>query len=331
MEEVAMSKWRCEKLVMMALCAVLFLALTGPQALAESKFPSRPVNFFVPYPPGGFFDLITRPMAEYAGKALGKPFIVVNKAGASGTLAPSMLKSMPPDGYNISVNNINLYTMPPQQDVNFDPAKDFTYICRTVDSVVGIVVKADSPWRTLKDLVDYAKANPGAIKYGTANPRGGLHFAMITIGLKEGNIKWEMVPFMGGQLVVTALLGGHVQAICQGPEWVPHVEAGTLRLLAVLGEKRSRRFPNTPCLGELGYHVGPNCLGVVGPPGIPKDIVDILDTTLKKSLSDPATLKVMEELVLYDMYLNHAQYTSWAMEQIAFYQKFIKEIGLAKP
>jgi tripartite-type tricarboxylate transporter receptor subunit TctC len=81
----------------------------------------------------------------------------------------------------------------------------------------------------------------------------------------------------------------------------------------------------------LGYHVGPNTLGVVGPPGIPEDIVNILDTTLKKSLSDPTTLKIMDELVLYDMYLNHAQYTSWAMEQIAFYQKFVKEVGLAKP
>jgi tripartite-type tricarboxylate transporter receptor subunit TctC len=298
--------------------------------MAQSKFPSRPIQFFVPYPPGGFFDLISRPMAEYATKALGQPVIVVNKAGASGTLAPSMLKSMRPDGYNFSVNNINLFTMPPQQEVNFDPAKDFTYICRTVDSVVGIVVKADSPWHSLKDLIAYARANPGTIKYGTANPRGGLHFAMIIIGQKE-NIQWEMVPFMGGQLVVTALLGGHVQVISQGPEWVPHVEAGTLRLLATLGETRSRRFPNTPCTGELGYNIGPNCLGIVGPPGMPPNIVDLLDSTFKKSLSDPATLKVMDELVLYNMYLNDAEYTKWAMGQIAFYQKFVKDVGLAKP
>jgi tripartite-type tricarboxylate transporter receptor subunit TctC len=228
------------------------------------------------------------------------------------------------------VNNINLFSMPPQQEVNFDPLKDFTYICRTVDSCVGIVVKADSPWQTLKDLVAYAKANPGKIKYGTANPRGGLHFAMIVIGQKEG-LKWEMVPFMGGQLVVTALLGGHVQAISQGPEWVPHVESGALRLLAVLGDKRYPKFPNIPCTGELGYNVGPNCLGIVGPAGMPKDVTELLDKTFKDSLSDPASLRVMDQMLLYNMYLNHVDFTKWAGEQVEYYKKFIKEVGLDKP
>jgi tripartite-type tricarboxylate transporter receptor subunit TctC len=321
------SKWA--KWTLIVLVAATFLGAGGLQA-AEQKFPNRPINFYVPFPPGGFFDLVSRPMCEYAGKVLGQPVIVVNKAGASGTLAPAMLKTMPPDGYNVSVNNLSLFTMPPQQEVNFDPLKDFTYICRTVDAWVGIVVKADSPWKTLKELVAYAKANPGKVKYGTANPRGGLHFAMVLIGQKEG-VQWEMVPFMGGQLVVTALLGGHVQAISQGPEWAPHVESGALRLLAVLGEQRFSRFPDVPCTGELGYNIGPNCLGIVGPPGMPKDITDLLDKTFKASLADPATLKVKEQMFLYDMYQNSADYTKWAKEQVDFYKKFVKEVGLDKP
>jgi len=324
-----MNKFKIGTVILVTLCAALIPVLSGTEALAQSKFPSRPINFMIPYPPGGFFDALSRPMVDYASKALGQTVVPVNKPGGSGSLALSLLKSMAPDGYNLAVGSNSMFSLPPQQEMNFDPAKDFTYICRTVDSPLGIVVKADSPWQSLKDLVDYARANPGKIKYGTANPRGALGFNMIIIGKKEG-IQWEMVPFAGGQLVVNALLGGHIQAIIQGPEWVPHVDAGTLRLLALAGERRTKRFPNTPCTGELGYDSTSAPLMVCGPAGMPKEIVNLLDATFKASLSDPATLKIIEQLVLIDVYMDHAQTTKWALEQTDYYKKFIKEIGLAK-
>ncbi|HME44686.1 MAG TPA: tripartite tricarboxylate transporter substrate binding protein [Syntrophorhabdales bacterium] len=325
-----MNKLKIGTVVLVALCAAVMPVLSGTQASAQSKFPSRPINFMIPYPPGGWFDAVSRPMCDYSSKALRQPVVPVNKPGGSGTLVLSLVKATAPDGYNVAVGTSSLFSLPPQQDMNFDAAKDFTYISRTVDSPLGIAVKADSPWKTLKDLVAYARANPGKIKYGTASPRGSLGFNMIIIGKKEG-IQWEMVPFAGGQLVVNALLGGHIQAIMQGSEWIPHVDAGTLRLLAIAGEKRWKRFPNVPCTGELGYDSTTAPVMMVGPAGMPQEIVKLLDTTFKASLQDPGTIKVMEQFALQNAYMDHGQVTAWAMKQIDFYKKFIKEIGVAKP
>jgi tripartite-type tricarboxylate transporter receptor subunit TctC len=325
-----MNRSKIWAVVLVVLCAAVMPVLTGTQALAQSKFPSRPINFMIPYPPGGWFDSVSRPMCDYSTKALGQTVVPVNKPGGAGTLVLSLLKGLPPDGYNVAVGTSSAFTLPPQQEMNFDPEKDFTYICRTVESPLGIAVKADSPWRTLKDLVDYARTNPGKIKYGTASPRGTLGFNMIIIAKKEG-IQWEMVPFAGGQLVVNALLGGHIQAIMQGSEWIPQVDAGTLRLLAIAGERRWKRFPNTPCTGELGYDSTTAPVMMVGPAGMPKEIVSLLDATFKASLSDPGTMKVMEQFALENVYLDHAQVTQWAARQVDYFKKFIKEVGMAKP
>lgn len=329
-KEVRMIRSRTAKRFLVAICVAVLPFLTCMQAQAQSKFPARPVNFMIPYPPGGWFDSVSRPMCDYSTKALGQTVVPVNKAGGAGTLALSLVKAMAPDGYNVAVGTSSMFTLPPQQEMNFDPEKDFTFICRTVESPLGIAVKADSPWKTLKDLVDYARANPGKIKYGTASPRGTLGFNMIIIGKKEG-VQWEMVPFAGGQLVVNALLGGHIQAIMQGSEWIPHVEAGTLRLLAIAGKERWKRFPNTPCTGELGYDSTTAPVMIVGPAGIPKEIASRLDATFKASLADPATMKVMEQFALRNVYMDHDQTTKWAMGQVGFFKKFIKEIGMAKP
>ena len=324
-----MNKSRLLTVILIALCTAFIPALIGTQASAQSKFPSRPINFMIPYPPGGWFDSVSRPMCDYSTKVLGQPVVPVTKAGGAGTLVLGLIKATPPDGYNVAVGTSSMFTMPPQQETNFDPAKDFTYICRTVESPLGLCVKADSPWKSVKDLVDYARANPGKIKYATASPRGTLGFNMILIAKKE-KIEWEMVPFAGGQLVVNALLGGHVQAIMQGTEWMPHVQAGTLRLLALAGEKRSKRFPDVPCIGELGYETTTAPVMMVGPAGMPKDVVKLLDATFKASLADPNTVKIMDQFALDEVYMDHEQVTKWAKGQVEYFQKFIQEVGMAK-
>ena len=325
-----MSRMKMLTVFLVVICAAILPALAGTQAWAQPKFPSRPINFMIPYPPGGWFDSVSRPMCDYSTKALGQPVVPVTKAGGAGTLVLSLVKATPPDGYNVAVGTSSMFTMPPQQDTNFDPAKDFTYICRTVESPLGLCVKADSPWKTVKDLVEYARANPGKVKYATASPRGTLGFNMILIARKE-KIEWEMVPFAGGQLVVNALLGGHVQAIMQGTEWIPHVQAGTLRLLALAGEKRSKRFPDVPCIGELGYETTTAPVMMIGPAGMPKDVVKLLDATFKASLADPSTIKIMDQFALDEVYMDHEQTTKWAMGQTDFFKKFIKDIGMGKP
>jgi len=297
---------------------------------AEAKYPSRPINFYIPYPPGGFIDITARAIGDAVGKILGQPLVPINKPGASGTLAANMLRTMEPDGYNIAYNGgTTLFLLPPQEDVAFDPSKDFTYIARIADSSMGILVRSDSPWKTLKEFVEYAKSNPGKIKYGTANARGALGLAMVDLAMKEG-IKWEVVPFSGGNEVVTALLGKHINAICQGPEYVPFVESGELRLLALIGEQKFKRFPNVPTFKELGYTPTLNPSGIIGPANMPKNVTDQLSDAFKKALDDPKVRKILDDTGSPLAYQNSAQYTAWAKGAVSYYADLVKRAGLAK-
>jgi tripartite-type tricarboxylate transporter receptor subunit TctC len=311
------------------LCLLLSVGLFATEGACQTNFPTKPINLYLPFPPGGFIDLASRPMAAAASKILGQPVVCINKPGASATLAPASLKSMNPDGYNLSVNLITLFYLPAMEDVPFDPLKDFTYITRTIGTTFGLVVKADSPWKTYEDLIAYAKANPGKVKYSTAAPKGTLRLAMEEIAMKEG-LKWDVVPFPGGVQAVTALLGGHVQVCVQGPEWIPHVESGELRLLLTFGEERPKAFNKVPCMKELGYTGHPSPLGIVGPAGMPKDVVDKLDNAFKISMNDPESQKAFDALYSPVMYMGSRDYTAWAKQTYDYYTDLVKKSGLGK-
>jgi tripartite-type tricarboxylate transporter receptor subunit TctC len=304
-------------------------SLCASTGFTESKFPNRPINFHLPFPPGGFIDLASRPLANSVSKILGQPVVCINRPGASATLAPTMLKSMEPDGYNLSLALVTLFYLPAEENVAFDPLKDFTYISRFMGTQFGICVRSDSPWKTLKALVEYARANPRAIKYSTAAPRGTQRLAMEDLALKEG-IKLEVVPFLGGVEAVSALLGGHVHATVQGPEWIPHVESGELRLLATLGEVRSKHFPEAPCFKELGYTSHSSPIGVIGPARMPRDIINTLDGAFKKALSDPEVLRAFDQLDAPVLYMNSTDYTNWVKESYPYFTDLIKKVGLGK-
>lgn len=315
--------------VIVLLSVILSLGVWVSEGLSESAFPTRPINLYLPFPPGGFIDLASRPLASAASKILGQPIVCINKPGASATLAPASLKAMKPDGYNLSVCLITLLYLPAQENVAFDPLKDFTYITRTIGTTFGLVVKADSPWKTYEDLIAYVKANPHQIKYSTAAPKGTLRLAMEEIALKEG-IKWDVVPFPGGVQAVTALLGGHVQVCVQGPEWIPHVESGELRLLLTFGEQRPKKFSKVPCMKDLGYTGHPSPLGIVGPAGMPKDVVDKLDNAFKQALQDPDSQKAFESLNAPVMYMNSKDYTAWSKKNYEYYTDLVIKAGLGK-
>jgi tripartite-type tricarboxylate transporter receptor subunit TctC len=152
------------RLVQAALAAPAAIALP---ALAQGQYPNRPIKLICPWPAGGATDAVMRAIAESAGKALGGTIIVENKAGASGMLGPNELVNAPPDGYTLSQLTIGVARLPHMQKMQFDPLKDFTYILNMTGYTFGMVVKADSPIKSVKDLVDFAKANPGKFTYGS--------------------------------------------------------------------------------------------------------------------------------------------------------------------
>ncbi len=269
---------------------------------AQEKYPTKPINFIIGYPAGGTTDVCARPLVSAASKILGQPVIVVNKPGGASAVAVATLKNEKPDGYTIGILPSGAVLSQHMRKVPYDSAKDFTPVIQYAVYLYGLVVKSDSPWKTFKEFIEFAKANPGKIRYSTAGPGTPQHLVMERLALKE-KIKWTHIPFEGGGPAIANLLGGHVEASSQTTEWKKHVEAGTLRLLAVYGEKRMNDFPNVPTLLELGYNItAPSLICVVGPKGLSPQIVETLHRAFKKSMEDPDFIKIglqMDQPVLY--------------------------------
>lgn len=288
----------CEKFhwgMMVAL--LLMLVVTFPNAgYAQEKYPSRPINFVVGYAPGGASDIVVRALANSAGKILGQPVVVVNKPGGSSAVSLTSLKNEKPDGYTIALLATGGVISQHLRKVAYDSAKDFTPIMQHAVFHEGLVVRSDSQWKTVKEFVDYAKANPGKIRYGSSGPGSPSHLVMEQLSA-VANIKMNHVPFEGTAPAVTALLGGHVDAVADNTAWKPHVVSGRLRLLAAFQTKRIPFAPDIPTLQEAGYKaIHAHIHSSVGPKGLPPEIVGTLHNAFKKSLEDPEFLKVVNQV-----------------------------------
>ena len=223
--------------------SVLLLVL-GFAVPAMAEYPVKPVQLLIPYGGGGSTDVCARMLANLAQKDFAKPIVVVNRPGGGGVLMHELLAQARPDGYTLGIVPTGVLTRTPfLRKVRYNADKDFTYIMLFALWQYGLVVKADSPWKTLPEFIDYAKKNPGKVTYSTAGTGSAQYLAMEYLAKKEG-IKWTHIPYKGGINAVTAVLGGHVTACAQAIEWKPYVESGQLRLLAVLGAERIPAFPN---------------------------------------------------------------------------------------
>ncbi len=300
-----------------------------PMVATAQAFPARPIRLICPWPAGGSTDAVMRALAESAGKALGGQFVIDNKAGASGMLGPNELVNAKPDGYTLSQLTIGVMRLPHMQKMQFDPLKDFTYIAMLTGYTFGIVVRADSPIKSIKELVDYAKANPDKFTYGSTGNGTTPHIAVEEFAAKAG-IKLQHVPFKGNADGMQALLGGHVMSHSDATGWGPHVDAGTCRLLATYGSKRTKRWPNVPTLNELGYEtVADSPFGIGGPKGMEPAVTQKLHDAFKKTLEDPAVLASFDKYDQSVIYMNTADYTRFAREQYAKEKVIIERIGLA--
>ncbi len=315
--------------------AVFFLSLFSMavfpgMAPAQEKYPSRTINFMIGYPAGGTTDVCARPLTNAASKILGQPVVVVNKPGAGSAVAVAMLKNEKPDGYTIGILPSGAVLSQHMRKVPYDSAKDFTPIMQYAVYLYGFVVRADAPWKTFKEVIEFAKANPGKLRYSTAGPGTPQHLVMERLAMKE-KVKWTHVPFDGGGPAIAALLGGHVEASSQTTEWKKHVETGRLRLLAVYGEKRMKEFPNVPTLLELGYGItAPSLICIIGPKGLSPQIVDTLHQAFKKAMEDPDFVKIGEQMDQPVLYRNPQDLGKHLVEMNEQVGALIKSLGLRK-
>jgi tripartite-type tricarboxylate transporter receptor subunit TctC len=309
-------------------------ALASPAAIAlpalgQAAFPNRPIKLICPWPAGGSTDAVLRSVADSAGKILGQQVIVENKGGAGGMLGAVELASARPDGYTLSQLPQGVFRIPHMQKVAFDTLKDFTWIICLTGYTFGLVVPQDSPVKTVQDLVDYAKANPGKFTYGSTGIGTSPHLAVEEFAQRAG-IKLNHVPFKGNAENMQAILGGHIMAASDATGWAPHVESGKLRLLATYGSKRTKRWPNVATLDELGYKtVSDSPFGVCGPKGMDPAVVKTLHDAFRKTLEDPAVMATFEKFDQTVVYMNTETYTKWARETFAAERATIERLGLA--
>jgi tripartite-type tricarboxylate transporter receptor subunit TctC len=303
----------------------------APAALfAQEKFPSRPITLICPWPPGGSSDAVMRALAESVGKTLGVSVIVENKPGAGGTLGAAAMVTAKPDGYTITQLPLGIYRIPHMQKTAFDPVKDLTHVICLTGYTFGIVVPADSPFRTLDDMVKAAKANPGAVNYGHTGIGTTPHLAIEEFSQKAG-ITLNHIPYKGSAEILAAILGGQLMMMSGTTEFAPHVESGKLRMLATLGRARTKQFPNVPTVKELGYDtITESPFGIGAPKGVDPAVVRALHDAFKKTLDDPKVLAAFEKFHQPVIYMNTAEYTAYAEKTFETERLTIQRLGLEK-
>jgi tripartite-type tricarboxylate transporter receptor subunit TctC len=288
-----------------ALLFLLTLALTFGYAQAQD-YPAKPIEVIVGYPPGGGTDMIARAVADAAPKYVGQPLVVVNKAGATGTIAAQSVAAAKPDGYMLLVaGGSETISVPHFKKLPYDTLNDFVPVIRLMIERVGFYVKTDSPWKTMKEFMADAKQNPDKYTYATSGI-GGLHHATVLVLEKRTGVVLRHVPHKGGAETLAALAGGHVNVAMASPnEAYALVQGGRIRPLANASLVRSPVEPNTPTLRELGYDVYiENQKGFVFPKNTPSPVVQKLHDRVRKVFDDPQFKSSAEKLQVELAYLN---------------------------
>lgn len=313
---------------------VLASTLATPAiARAQGDFPSRPIKLVIPWPPGASADAFLRTIADQAGKRLGQTVVPDNKPGANGTFGAIALKDAKPDGYTLAqihTGVVRAQLMAEQPAYNAQT--DFTYIIQLSGSAHGIVVRADSPWQTLEQLIADAKAHPGKLNYGTFGPSSVQNMTMVDLQQRLG-IELTHVPYRGGSELYQGLLGKQIDIIADASGWIPLVQSGQFRLLVVWGSNRMKLFPEVRTLKEAGIDLVVNSpYGICGPKGMEPAIVKKLHDAFKEALYDAATQAVMEKFSMPTLYQDAGAYQADYKELESVERENLKRVGLlAKP
>ena len=310
-----------------------------PAALAQSlpanaqAYPAKPVTMIVPWPAGGSTDVAMRALSHAASKHLGQPILIENKGGASGTLGPAtMAATAKPDGYTLSQIPITVFRLPlmKNQKVSWNPDTDFSYIIHLTGYAFAVGTSADNPFKKWQDVVDFAKANPGKVAYGTPGAGTSLHIGMELIASKAG-IQLTHVPFKGDAESRAAVLGGHIHLTVGGSGLVPLVEAKQMRALMIWTKERAKAWPDVPTLKDLGYPwVFDSPFGIAGPKGMDPKHMQIIHDAYKKALDDPEALAILEKFFMVPNYADQKGYLEIIKQTTAYEKEALEKIGLAK-
>jgi tripartite-type tricarboxylate transporter receptor subunit TctC len=295
--------------------AVAMIGALGDRAVAQS-YPVRPIRLLVGFGPGGATDITFRKLADLASKQLGQPIIIENKPGAGATLAPStMAKNDSPDGYTIAAATAGLLRYPYMQKVDWDPIKDFTWIAGLGGYTFVLAVNADSPFKTVADLVAFAKANPGHATIATAGAGTTMHLLAEALAGMAG-IEITHVGYRSSSEAGTAVLGGHAMATVDAVGTIlPYTEPGKMRMLLSFDPQAVDWLPGVPTAKSLGYDlVYPAPYGLVGPKNMPPEIVSRLYQAFKTAAESDDYRQLLVALRQTAWNRSPAEYEQWARQ-----------------
>lgn len=260
-------------------------------SFAQDKYPSKPITIICPYPAGGGTDQRSRQFGRFMSTALGVPFVVENKPGAGGNIGTEAIVRAKPDGYTIGMGNFAPLSVNPSmfKKVNFDPLKDLAPICLIERGPLVLMVRPDSPFKSVKDIIAAAKAKPGHLTYANGGTGGSHHLAAEMMKAMAG-VFITNIPYKGGAPAAMDLMGGQVDMMFEQMYAASaNIRAGKLRPLAVTSLKRSPLFPDVPTMAELGfpgYEIS-NWQGFVAPAATPAAVIKLLNEVTNKALADP--------------------------------------------
>ncbi len=313
--------------------AGLFAALliSFPLLAPAQVYPDKPVTIYAGFEAGATTDLTARALAEGVQKEMGVSVVVENKPGGNSSVAASLVASKKPDGYTLGVVSVAVTTAPLMFHLSYDPAKDFTYILSYALYPGGICVMKDSPFKTLNDLLEHARKNPGAVSYSSSG-MGGTHQLAVELLAREANAVFKHVPFKGGAPACTALIGGHVTFTAGVGLHLTYLKQGVFRMLAVTNaDERDPNFPEVPTLKELGYKSAPpSTYTLIAPKGLPDPIFKKLEAACTKAVHSAEFQKRLDSLSVPFAFKNRSQVEAEISRSHEFYFELLKEMGLLK-
>jgi tripartite-type tricarboxylate transporter receptor subunit TctC len=312
----------------------VLLSLLGPAAAgADEPFPSRPITIVNPFPPGGQADLTGRPLASSLERVLKQPVVITNKSGAAGAVGMQTVGVARPDGYTVLITVPAISTIPEVDRLFGRPPtftrEQFAPIARINADPCILVVNAEQPWRSVKELLDDARRRPGDITYASSGPYGASHVPTEMLLHAAGGVKMRHLPTTGGGPATTAVLGGHAAfwMSTTGPA-APHVKSGKFRALAVSGATRHAHYPDVPTLKELGYDVEYYLwIGLFVPKATPAAAVKALREAVRQAVEDPAFKSAMEKIQVPIAYQDADEFRAWWDADAARLAEAVKRIG----
>jgi len=311
---------------------VALIALAMGPAPAQEAYPTRPISIVVAFPPGGLADNTARPVASALERILKQPVAVINKAGAAGAVGYQSAATSKPDGYTLLMALVSVSVLP-EVDKLFARPQNYTLdqltgIARVNADPSMLVIRADAPWKTLKELVEDAKKRPGEIVFTSSGLYGAAHIPMEMF-IRAAGIKMRHLPTTGGGPMMNATLGGHAQLVMTPVSLAAaHVKAGKLRLLAHSGSAPVAAYPEVPSFKSLGYDVEYTAwAGLVAPKATPPHVIKILRDAMREAVKSPEVVSSHAKLETPIAYMDADEFNAWWAKDAARLAEVVKQIG----